>query len=78
MGILYITVPHTGKGLFLNHVCQAAWFSTEDYAMYAKDNSLKELQENLVRLVLSSPASSRSADFSGWDCFWYTLFIFLF
>jgi 2-polyprenyl-3-methyl-5-hydroxy-6-metoxy-1,4-benzoquinol methylase len=46
-GTLYITVPHTEKGLILNHVRRWLGFKPEDYGHVREGYSLKELQEKL-------------------------------
>ncbi len=62
-GILYITVPHTGKGLFLNHVRRWLGFRPEDYGHVREGYSLKELQEKLGKAGFVVTAPRRSADF---------------
>jgi len=46
-GILYITVPHTEKGLILNAVRRWLGFKPEDYGHVREGYSLRELQEKL-------------------------------
>lgn len=61
-GTLYITVPHTDKGLILNHVRRWLGFRPEDYGHVREGYSLKELQEKLDRagfVVTQSTTFSR-------------------
>ncbi len=46
-GTLYITVPHTGKGLILNDVRKWLGFNPEDYGHVREGYSLHDLQEKL-------------------------------
>lgn len=46
-GTLYITVPHTGKGLILNPVRRWLGFKPEDYGHVREGYSLPELQAKL-------------------------------
>lgn len=46
-GILYITVPHTGPGLFLNRVRGWLGFKPEDYGHVREGYSQEDLQEKL-------------------------------
>ena len=46
-GTLYITVPHTEKGLFLNEVRKWLGFKPEDYGHVREGYGLKDLQEKL-------------------------------
>ncbi len=46
-GTLYITVPHTEKGLMLNTVRKWLGFKPEDYGHVREGYSLRELQEKL-------------------------------
>jgi 2-polyprenyl-3-methyl-5-hydroxy-6-metoxy-1,4-benzoquinol methylase len=46
-GSVYITVPHTAKGLILNHVRRWLGFTPEDYGHVREGYTLKDLQEKL-------------------------------
>jgi 2-polyprenyl-3-methyl-5-hydroxy-6-metoxy-1,4-benzoquinol methylase len=46
-GRVYITVPHTEKGLVLNHVRRWLGFTPKDYGHVREGYSLKDLQEKL-------------------------------
>ncbi|PIE36097.1 hypothetical protein CSA56_01405 [candidate division KSB3 bacterium] len=46
-GILYVTVPHTEKGLILNPLRKWLGFKPEDYGHVREGYSLKDLQEKL-------------------------------
>jgi SAM-dependent methyltransferase len=62
-GILYITVPHTGKGLILNAVRRWLGFKPEDYGHVREGYSLKELQEKLDKGRFTVQASTSFSRF---------------
>jgi SAM-dependent methyltransferase len=62
-GTLYITVPHTGKGLPLNAVRRWLGFKPEDYGHVREGYSLQELQEKLDKGGFQLQASTTFSRF---------------
>lgn len=62
-GTLYITVPHTARGLSLNTVRRWLGFKPEDYGHVREGYSLKELQEKLDKGDFSIQASTSFSRF---------------